>query len=232
VNIKEYWDERALELLENPTTDDPCLRELEFNVLVPTLGGFHPKTVLDVGCGDGLTTARLAKRFPTVEFHGIDFSEKMIEIAKTRTGVEFSVGDVLDLSGHYDVIISDRCLINLDTAEDQRWAIEQIANHCNTFIAIENFVETHDNMNAARELVGLEEIPIRWHNLYFKQHRFLDEVMWWFDEAEIMDFASTYYFATRVMEPALTGEYGKFNELAVNLPSFGQFSPVRMAVMW
>lgn len=236
MNIKEYWDSRAELHRGNPlaTTDDVFLRELEFKALSRAIRDLKVEGwVLDVGCGDGFTTIRLADEFPELEFHGIDYSEKMIEIAQGRgSRVEFSVGDVTDLSQHpqYDLIISDRCLINLKTTPEQFTAIEQIAKHTRYFVAIENFIEGHNAMNKARVCVGLEEIPVRWHNLYFMKGMFMREVAKHFDHIIWDDFASSYYFATRVVCPASCGEY--CNEMAVKLPPIGEFSPVRMAVMW
>jgi len=54
--------------------------------------------VLDVGCGDGAITARLADRLSTGEIHGIDVSPRMISAAQDRhPGLDFEVGDVLTM---------------------------------------------------------------------------------------------------------------------------------------
>jgi SAM-dependent methyltransferase len=236
MNVKEYWDSRAELHRGNPlaTTDDVFLRELEFKALTETIRGLEIEGwVLDVGCGDGLTTIRLAEEFPELEFHAIDYSENMIDIAQgVGSRVEFSVGDVTNLEDlpEFDLVISDRCLINLETSTAQSLAIEQIAAHTKCFIAIENFIEGHNAMNQARACVGLDEIPVRWHNLYLIKGSFMREVAKHFDHITWNDFASSYYFATRVVCPAVGGEY--YNEMAIKLPPIGEFSPVRMAVMW
>jgi len=257
--LKDYWDRRAEQCLDNPaaTTDDVYLRELEIETIVQTLNQItHTKngSVLDVGCGDGYSTLKLAQAVSDLSFIGIDYSENMIKIAckrleshpDLRTRVKFIVGDVTELGlvlgdSVYDIILSDRCLINLNSAESQSHAISQIAGHTKPgayYIAIENFIEGHENMNKARSAVGLPEIPVRWHNLYFKEYEFIHSINRFFGDVTFKDFSSSYYFATRVIYSAMCqmrGEKPDYNheihQLAVRLPWIGQFSPIRMAVM-
>jgi len=78
-----------------------------------TLGPLDGATVLDVGCGTGITTLELASRVgPSGLVTGVDLSEPMIARARARaagrTGVSFIVGDVLDLAlaSPVDVVFS------------------------------------------------------------------------------------------------------------------------------
>ena len=257
--IKEYWDERAKQYsgISAATTNDVYLRELEISTIIQT---FHqidiPKNgnVLDVGCGDGYSTLKVAQAISDFCVLGIDYSENMIKNACERLEshpelkdcVTFIVGDVTELGetcgdSVYDVILSDRCLINLDSAENQYHVIAQIAEHTKPggyYIAIENFIEGHENMNRARRSVGAPEIPVRWHNLYFKEHEFINNVERFFEGIIFKDFSSSYYFATRVIYSAMCQmreeepDYNhEIHQLSVNLPWIGQFSPIRMAVL-
>jgi len=159
--------------------------------------------------------------------------------------VKFSVGNVLDLDklvfSKVDLVISDRCLINLKSLNHQRKAVEKIADVINNhgyFIAIENFVEGHKNMNQARKKLNLAEIPIRWHNLFFSESDFMSIIKKKFKLISLKNFSSSYYFATRIIyskmcdnnktEPDYNHEIHK---LAIDLPSIGNFSPIRMAVL-
>jgi len=257
--IKAYWESRANQYSGTPatTTNDIYLRELEICNVIQTIQQIAlPKNgrVLDVGCGDGYSTLMVAKAIPSFEFLGIDYSESMIKLANQRlesqpghqAHVSFAVGDVLELKAvcdslAYDLIISDRCLINLDSFERQTDAIAQIAEHTKAmgyYIAIENFIEGHENMNRARSSVGLPEIPVRWHNLYFKEQEFISNAQRFFDDITFKDFSSSYYFATRVIYSKMcqmrgeTPDYShEIHQLAIRLPWFGQFSPIRMAVL-
>jgi SAM-dependent methyltransferase len=66
----------------------------------------HPPgsgAVLDVGCGTGEITARLAEKFPNARFTGVDLEETHLARARVRCAsfgsrVQFEVGDALALS--------------------------------------------------------------------------------------------------------------------------------------
>jgi ubiquinone/menaquinone biosynthesis C-methylase UbiE len=257
--IKNYWDERARQYLDNPaaTTDDIYLRELEISTIIQTLNEIRLPVqgkLLDVGCGDGYSLLKVARTFGNLFFFAIDYSENMIRLAQQRlegpselkSRIQFKVGDVMELDQichhlHYDVVLSDRCLINLDSFETQSHAIAQIANHTKPggyYIAIENFIEGHENMNAARRQMGLPEIPVRWHNRYFEEKPFVQCAERFFEDISFKEFSSSYYFATRVIYSAMcqmrreTPDYNhEIHQLAVHLPWVGKFSPIRMVVM-
>lgn len=258
-DIRKYWDERASNSSgeRSSTTDDVYLREVEISATIRMLKERIPPgsvRLLDVGCGDGYSTLRIAQAFSGLTFLGIDYSEGMIRIARQRLESQpelaargcFSLGDVTDLAqvckdATFDLVLSDRCLINLDSIEHQRDAIAQIAQHARpgaVYLAIENFVEGHGNMNAARHSVGLPPIPVRWHNRYFQEREFIDAAARFFEHITFMDFSSSYYFATRVIYSAMCQMRGEapdyhheIHRLAIHLPWVGKFSPVRMAVM-
>ena len=73
------WDEKA----KNYARYSPCKNSFEANVLqtLKKLGvDFTNKTVLDVGCGTGVYTIRVAKVAKSID--GLDFSNNMLEILK------------------------------------------------------------------------------------------------------------------------------------------------------
>jgi len=55
-----------------------------FAFLAEFIDTMKPKSVIDAGCGTGLTTAFLAKQFPDVNFFAYDIAGKMIRRAKAR----------------------------------------------------------------------------------------------------------------------------------------------------
>lgn len=249
--VKEYWSQRAVQSSQAATTNDIYLRRLEAATLITQLNAFALKEgarILDIGCGDGETTAAIARTFPSGKFHGIDFSAEMIELAKTKADGEritFSTGDVRSLrehfqSGSFDVIITNRCLINLLNKDKQYEALEQIsACLCRGgyFIGTENFIGGQTAMNDLRQSLGLKEIPIRWHNLYFDEREFLDRAGRVFERVELINFSSTYYLVTRVVYSALCKVEGTepaydhpIYGIATSLPPSGDFSPIKLIV--
>lgn len=251
--IRKYWDERAMNG-DSATTDDIHLRELEvfsINQVIKEIE-IGSGRLLDIGCGDGDSTLKIAVAAPKARCLGIDYSENMIQVAKERLDVQpelkdrvsFALGDVIDLRpipSDFDIVLSDRCLINLGSVKSQSDAIAQIAGHVKHggyFVAIENFIEGHDNLNKARKAVGLPELPVRWHNLYFRENEFVRIVRRFFDVLDILEFSSAYYYATRVIYSKMCQMRGEkpdyrheIHQLAVNLPTIGQFSPIKMVVL-
>ena len=59
-----------LELISSFTTDLPI--------------SFDPKNILDLGCGNGNTTAEIIERFPNAEYELVDASQKMIDLCEYR----------------------------------------------------------------------------------------------------------------------------------------------------
>jgi ubiquinone/menaquinone biosynthesis C-methylase UbiE len=259
LQIQNYWEQRAE---QNPgrataTTNDIHLRELEIATILETIAELAiPATAdaLDVGCGDGYSTLAVAGALPSLRMHGIDYSAHMIRNAQESLDqqpdlterVSFDSGDATDLAStlgtrSFDLILTDRCLINLPTPDLQARAIGEIARHTRPlgyYLAIENFVEGQNAMNEARATLGLPAIPVRWHNVFFDEPRFLREAGRHFDVLGLRDFSSSYYFATRVIYSALCKMRGEepdydhdIHRLAVHLPRIGNFSPIRMAVL-
>ena len=76
--------------------------------------------VLDVGCGDGLLSARLARRVPSVV--GLDADAAVLRRARSRfpqARVEWVVGDVMThplAPATYDAVVSNACLHHLPGA--------------------------------------------------------------------------------------------------------------------
>ena len=65
--------------------------------LVARIEADNPKSVVDLGCGDGELTAILADRWPNARIRGIDSSPEMIAKAVQRPpGLEFAVGDITE----------------------------------------------------------------------------------------------------------------------------------------
>ena len=76
-------------------------------------------SVLDVGCGDGVKSKYLLDK--GLKVVGIDFSEKMVEIARREVpGATFQVADIKNLSGlkeDFDGILAQAVLLHIPKSE-------------------------------------------------------------------------------------------------------------------
>jgi len=95
------------------------------------IGNVRDKHVLDLSCGEGYNTRILAKRGAKVV--GVDFSEKMIELARQREkneklGIRYHVSDAADLkefdNERFDVVTCLMALMDIEHYED---AISEVA---------------------------------------------------------------------------------------------------------
>jgi ubiquinone/menaquinone biosynthesis C-methylase UbiE len=258
--IKQYWDERArrTELdSAQATTYDVFLRDLEIAKLKQKLSeAALPKgsTIVDLGCGDGYATVNVAAAFPSLRFIGIDWSEDMLSLAKSRCaarsdlneGVLFRLGDMRRISDilreqQFEVFLTVRSLINLVNSEEQYGVIAQIADHLKPggyYFCIENFLGGQKNFNELRAAMGLPEIPVRWHNHFFEEKEFVARTEKHFDCHVFESFLSSYYLATRVIYSAachLMGEepdyFHPIHRTAGRLPPIGDFCPIKLATL-
>ncbi len=79
--------------------------------LAKRVADVNPKSVLDIGCGPGNSTAVLKAVFPDAKILGIDSSQDMIDKAqKTYPDMYFSLGDAREIADKYDLLFSNACL--------------------------------------------------------------------------------------------------------------------------
>lgn len=245
--IKAYWDEQAAKYGSNPnaTTNDIFLRKIEINYLCEFLESFDKKLrVLDIGCGNGYSTFEYKKKVPKHDYVGADYSEEMIKSAKERllkeniTGITFEVMDVTQLSLYnekFDLIISDRCLVNLGNSGNRKKAIKEICRTLNSggkYLMIENFIEGHIEFNKLREWIGLPEINVRWHNSFFSKDELNESIKNYFEIKRFENISSLYYLVTRVVYSKvclLEGREPDYDniiyQVASELPPIGNFGP-------
>lgn len=112
---------------------DEALETLADNI---KLKGNHLK-ILDVCCGTGILTEKVARKFPNASFTGIDFSSNMLAIAKERMkkyNFDTLLCDICDSEKmknlkDFDLVISSFGIHNVHGMEDKQIALNNILAH-------------------------------------------------------------------------------------------------------
>ena len=118
------WDKIATEYgkwLENDDYPDVLLNEMRIS---------SNDTVLDIGCGEGTITRKIAKKAKSVT--GIDKSELMLEELNKKAEDENIQKDINDLDydeiGDYDIVLASRCLNGIFNIKNTLLTLNKIAN--------------------------------------------------------------------------------------------------------
>jgi SAM-dependent methyltransferase len=207
---------------------------------IEALSKFFKKNirVLEFGCGNGHTACEMAKKF-NVRIDACDYSPEMILEAKKlqkkkklSNRVSFFLADIkkkLEIKPVYDLVFTERMLINLDSWESQKKSIIKLVNYLKpkgSLVLLENSATGLKRINDYRSMLGLKKIKAPWHNLYLDDKKMLNFKIKNCKLMEIIPYSSTYYFLSRVVNAWLANEKGtepnynaKINKLAFKLPS-------------
>lgn len=199
------------------TSRDFNLRELEIQFITKNCEG---EKVLDVGCGNGYTLLRLAQ-LRTGKYVGVDFSPNMIQGARVLTGKlrpglrsvpDYRLGNVLHLPfdrAEFDCAISERCVLNLSSREDQEQAIQEIHRVLKPggiYLMVEGTEDGLGRLNLLRTKLGLAPIPTvdsdNISSLKFREIE-IEEFLEPFFRIETRQYWGTYYLISRVVHPLL-----------------------------
>jgi SAM-dependent methyltransferase len=238
--ILAFWNERS-RLGETAGTNDFVLSNIERDFLCE----FIPagSRVLDIGCGSGRTLVELGHRAQCTGV-GIDYAEGMVRESQ-KAVVEAGLSDRIQIHhrrtppiteefGLFDVVYSQRCLINYTSTELQRAAVTSAAmvlKPGGMYVMLECSIDGTERTNVLRRRLGLEPLSPPWHNLFFRE----EEVAGWGTSLlgleRLMHMTSTYHFLSRVVNARLAADKGEepqydaaVNLMALALPrDIGEF---------
>lgn len=244
--IKEYWDKQAKTNNDEKgnTLRDSNLRELEIKTILAYIK--DNTKILDVGCGNGYSTTTFAK-IKNIDIIGMDYSEHMIENSKKLLekkhknfkNIKFETQDISKTTydnNTFDTIITERCLINLDTWEKQKKSIleiHRILKKDGLFLMLEGSTDGITKLNKVREDMGLNKIDVIWHNLFFDDIKLEEFASKYFNIIEINNFCSTYMLISRALHPRLSNpEYeANINKYALMLPNLGDYGYLKLYIL-
>lgn len=227
--VFEHWTNwaEAYGAALSATTKTPTVKFLELDAFARhfhAILGEKKANILEVGCGVGINVIPLAKHFPDFSFDGVTADPNAAAAAKqTLAGENVAVQDrvrffegegvTLDkidgLRDTYDLIFTDRHVINVKPLENQQRVIAQMAAKLNpggTLLMIENSIDTFAQQNACREALGLPPRQHADYNLFFEDaviETYLPQVG--LELTEVEDFISLHDLLLYVLVPATNG---------------------------
>jgi len=248
----EHWGKSS-----SSTMDDEVIREKETGLIMglfDVLKGHHQcLKVADIGCGNGYTLGQLIKQHPENDYWGVDSSLELLKVAQDRhlASCRFTHGDVGSLqlpNGLFDVVYTQRCLINVLSWPGQAKALTEIYRILKPdglYLMIECFTDGLMQNNRARRECGLPELKQAAFNEYLDEDDLQSiGIKQYFDilsPDEIdstlpsSNFLSSHYFIARVLHALVTkGEQIKntqFVKFFSCLPPVGDYSPLQAYVL-
>ena len=199
--IDEYW--------ESPDTIsllDKNLRKLETDFVLSQVEASDE--MADFGCGDGESTVHYAAKARSCL--ALEHSNHLRANAGVRfaaaglTNVTLVGGDALDLAAYtnkFDLVVSQRVVINFMAWEEQKQVLQNIRSTLRRggrYIMIENTFEGFEAMNEVRRAVGLKNVPLHdWHNYFLHYDQLMEFLKGKFSVEKTHTF-DLYYLLTRV----------------------------------
>jgi SAM-dependent methyltransferase len=252
--IRDFWTQQARthgQASAASWTDGPAI-ELEVAQLLQHLR--DGDDVLDVGCGNGHSTMRLAAG-RKIKIRGLDYIPEMINHARRRLAtapaalrerVQFDVGDVTALNEPmraYDKVVAVRVIINLDNWAKQLAGLREccrVLKPGGVLLLSEATLQGWNKLNALRREWGLPDIPMPAFNQYLDEDQVVEAVHPDQELLELVNFASTYYVGTRVLK-ALLGQAlstsidvgntnMEWNRWFASLPAWGDYGTQKLFV--
>ena len=246
----------------NCTIQDPRIREAEADFIIRSVEDFiesrskelNKINVIDLGCGNGYLLSVLREKFPDINLFGIEFTPELFDIAKNRNlpnakiihgDIRRSINDFDDCDElSFDIIISERVIINILDHKEQRQALTLIKNNLKDdgiYIQVESYFEPLVNLNRARKEMALTPIEPSEHNKFLNKYMIgfmrdrlgLCEV----DSSIQTNYLSTYFFLSRVFHQVTRPPGGKvkYSHMVDFLtegigPGIGNYSPILFKV--
>ena len=203
-----FWRRRLKSHPKNRVcTNDIKLDILEENQILSE--NLKNKTILEIGCGNGILYDKICKNYKVKKYIGLDFVKELITTCnkKKKSRDLFLHLDVTSLSKYtfqekFDFIISKRTIQNILSHNLQLNIIDNLGHYLKKngkLILVESSANAQKNINQQRKIFKLSKISPPFHNLFFndnkiKKHNFKNVKL-----INIIPFASDYYYITRIV---------------------------------
>ena len=204
-----FWKSRLeLNAPKKVCTNDLNLDILESKqILQENLQG---KTILEIGCGNGLLYNEICKKYKIKKYVGVDFVKELIEFCNKKKKNSRNEFIRIDLSkikkntfkNKFDYIISKRVIQNLTSQSLQLQVIDTLGFFLkkNGFlILVESSKHAQKNINQERKIFKLKKIIPPFHNLFLDDNKIRNHVFKNTKLTNIIPFSSDFYYITRII---------------------------------
>mgnify|MGYP006074241787 FL=1 len=213
----DFWVERLKTNQERQVcTNDVAFDEVEDNEILKRVK--DNKSILEIGCGNGVLYSKLSKKLNNVSYLGTDFVQDLVEVCKKKSSSnkhQFIQQDMTDINKDsfdqkYDFIISKRAIQNVLEQKLQIQTIENLGHFLKedgVMILVESSANAQNSLNFEREKYNLHKIIPPFHNLFFDDDKIKSHVFENLKLIEILPFASDFYYLTRIIYARYAREF-------------------------
>ncbi len=132
---------------------------------LPLVRRYRATDILDVGCGTGEITVRLADEFPAARLVGVDLLESHLELARVKAArfsdrVQFRVGDAFELpfpDASFDLVVCRHLVQAIPTPER---VLAELVRVARPGAMLHVIAEDYDMIHAAPTRIDVSEF---WH---------------------------------------------------------------------
>lgn len=204
--IREFWNSTKSVLAGQK---DKELKSREQQVINKKIT--EKKDILDLGCGTGELLNYLDNNNKISTAIGVDFSKKHILEAKKikKKNIKFYFDDVISFlqkkdfkKKKFDIVITKRLLINLESSQKQFKLINEISNFLKpngVYLALESSSFYYQNINKVRKYLNLDPMIPLWHNKYINDDKIKSIDFNNLKLLNVEELFSSYYFFSRVL---------------------------------
>jgi ubiquinone/menaquinone biosynthesis C-methylase UbiE len=201
--VLDYWNRVDVESMY-----DKHLLSMETRIISKRIP--ENSKVLDVGCGEG-ECAYVYAQVRGTKILGVDFSDTRLAKAASLLAhcgnVALAKCDMLKpiiLSSDYDIVISQRFLINLMEWDLQKMVLGHMVERLKKggrLLLLEGCQQGTQELNRLRASFGLDPIPVKWHNLFLDETQLIPHMLDLGCALIDTDGLGSYFVLTRAIRP-------------------------------
>jgi SAM-dependent methyltransferase len=222
--IRGHWTDWATRYAADlrSTTKTRTIKQLEIDAFARAIRRLLPSpvTALEVGCGNLVNTLSLARLFPGLSWTASDYLPEMVanslanrdreqdlahRVHVTQADIRFA--DQIPGSP-FDLVISDRVIINLNTWDLQREALDALVRATKPgghVLLAENVMDTFAAQNGLRRAVGLPARLVADFNFFLDDQQLLEHLAKTCDLLAVDDFGALHDLVLYVLTPIANG---------------------------